>query len=211
MKILRFRRREGEPPLWGWLSGDRIGEIKGSPFGEFRRREARYPLDSVTLLAPVKPGKIICVGRNYAAHAAEHDSEVPEIPLLFAKASSSVLAPGKSIILPPQSQRVEHEAANGGPVAGARETVGKPPVLQRIRRRPPPRLDVAEHVDRRREPRAGGHGGATSAPAPVALRASAVPSPACGGGLGRGPLSLPYGTALVACAAYANNALQGLL
>jgi 2-keto-4-pentenoate hydratase/2-oxohepta-3-ene-1,7-dioic acid hydratase in catechol pathway len=64
----------------------------------------------VRLLAPLKPGKIICVGRNYAAHAEEHGAEVPEIPLLFFKPPSSVIGPGESIILPPQSAQVEHEA-----------------------------------------------------------------------------------------------------
>jgi 2-keto-4-pentenoate hydratase/2-oxohepta-3-ene-1,7-dioic acid hydratase in catechol pathway len=61
-------------------------------------------------LAPLKPGKIICVGRNYAAHAKEHDAEVPDLPLLFLKPPSAVIGPGDSIYLPPQSNQVEHEA-----------------------------------------------------------------------------------------------------
>ncbi len=56
------------------------------------------------------PGKIICVGRNYAAHAKEHDADVPEVPLLFLKPPSSVIGTGDAIVLPPQSQQVEHEA-----------------------------------------------------------------------------------------------------
>jgi len=50
------------------------------------------------------------VGRNYAAHAAEHDAEVPEIPLIFLKPPTSVIGPGDAILLPPQSEQVEHEA-----------------------------------------------------------------------------------------------------
>jgi 2-keto-4-pentenoate hydratase/2-oxohepta-3-ene-1,7-dioic acid hydratase in catechol pathway len=64
----------------------------------------------VQILPPVEPGKIICVGRNYAAHAKEHDAEIPKWPLLFLKAPSSVIGPNETIYLPPQSKQVEHEA-----------------------------------------------------------------------------------------------------
>jgi 2-keto-4-pentenoate hydratase/2-oxohepta-3-ene-1,7-dioic acid hydratase in catechol pathway len=50
------------------------------------------------------------VGRNYAAHAAEHDAEVPEVPLIFLKPPSTLIPHGGTILLPPQSQQVEHEA-----------------------------------------------------------------------------------------------------
>src|ERR1043166_3227130 len=55
------------------------------------------------------PSKIVCVGRNYADHAAELGNEVPKEPLLFLKAPSSIIRSGEAIILPPQSQQVEHE------------------------------------------------------------------------------------------------------
>jgi 2-keto-4-pentenoate hydratase/2-oxohepta-3-ene-1,7-dioic acid hydratase in catechol pathway len=67
-------------------------------------------LESIRLLAPVTPGKIICVGRNYTAHAKEHDAEVPEIPLLFLKPATSLIGHRDHIVLPPQSTQVEHEA-----------------------------------------------------------------------------------------------------
>ncbi len=57
-----------------------------------------------------RPGKIVCVGRNYAAHAKELGNEVPERPLLFFKPSSAVIAGGDAIVLPAASSRVEHEA-----------------------------------------------------------------------------------------------------
>jgi 2-keto-4-pentenoate hydratase/2-oxohepta-3-ene-1,7-dioic acid hydratase in catechol pathway len=65
-----------------------------------------------------RPSKIVAVGRNYAAHAKELGNEVPSEPLLFLKAPSSLLLPGtenaeSSIIIPSQSQRVEHEAELG--------------------------------------------------------------------------------------------------
>ena len=55
------------------------------------------------------PSKIVCVGRNYAEHAAELGNEVPNEPLLFLKAPSAIIRDGDSIVIPPQSQRVEHE------------------------------------------------------------------------------------------------------
>lgn len=62
------------------------------------------------LLAPVQPSKVVCIGRNYAAHAAELGHDVPPRPLVFLKPASAVIGPGQPILLPPDSQRVEHEA-----------------------------------------------------------------------------------------------------
>ena len=56
-----------------------------------------------------RASKIICVGRNYVAHARELGNEVPERPLLFFKPPSSLVGDGESIVLPPESARVEHE------------------------------------------------------------------------------------------------------
>lgn len=67
------------------------------------------PLFSAKLLAPVVPGKIVCVGRNYREHAAELGNEVPKEPLIFLKVPSSVIGPEDAINLPPQSQRVDFE------------------------------------------------------------------------------------------------------
>ncbi len=67
-------------------------------------------LSGVRLLAPCQPSKIICVGRNYAEHAAEHGVDVPKEPLIFLKPPSAVVGPGSPIVLTPLSQQVEHEA-----------------------------------------------------------------------------------------------------
>jgi 2-keto-4-pentenoate hydratase/2-oxohepta-3-ene-1,7-dioic acid hydratase in catechol pathway len=67
------------------------------------------PFGRATLLAPVVPGKIVCIGRNYRDHAAELGNEVPKAPLLFLKPPSSVIGPGQTICLPPQSERVDFE------------------------------------------------------------------------------------------------------
>ncbi|HEX9705352.1 MAG TPA: fumarylacetoacetate hydrolase family protein [Gemmatimonadales bacterium] len=60
-----------------------------------------------------RPGKIVCVGRNYVAHATELGHAVPKQPLIFLKPPSAVIGPGQAIVLPPASQQVEHEAEIG--------------------------------------------------------------------------------------------------
>jgi 2-keto-4-pentenoate hydratase/2-oxohepta-3-ene-1,7-dioic acid hydratase in catechol pathway len=67
------------------------------------------PLDDLPLCAPVRPSKIVCVGRNYRDHATELGNEVPKEPLLFLKPPSSLLAPGGTVILPALSKRVDFE------------------------------------------------------------------------------------------------------
>ncbi len=66
-------------------------------------------LSDVKMLLPVVPTKIVCVGRNYAEHAKELGNEVPKEPLLFLKAPSSLILHGEMIVVPPQSNQVEHE------------------------------------------------------------------------------------------------------
>jgi 2-keto-4-pentenoate hydratase/2-oxohepta-3-ene-1,7-dioic acid hydratase in catechol pathway len=73
---------------------------RGTPVGE---------LDQLTLLSPCQVTKIVAVGRNYAAHAAEHGNEVPSQPLIFLKPPSAVIGPGDAIVCPPQAAQVEHE------------------------------------------------------------------------------------------------------
>jgi len=109
MKILRFQTSD-LTPRFGWLFEDQVGQIDGDPFSAFRRLEPEFPVDKVHILPPVKPQKIICLGRNYEAHAKEHGVEMGEIPTLFLKPPSSIIGPGDSILLPPQSQQVQHEA-----------------------------------------------------------------------------------------------------
>jgi 2-keto-4-pentenoate hydratase/2-oxohepta-3-ene-1,7-dioic acid hydratase in catechol pathway len=109
MRIIRYKTKD-ELPRYGWILKDRIGPIDGDIFTEFQRGEANIPFEDVQLLAPVQPSKIICVGRNYAAHAKEHNAAVPEVPLLFFKPPSAIIAHGQSIVLPPQSLQIEHEA-----------------------------------------------------------------------------------------------------
>src|SRR5688500_956472 len=70
-------------------------------------------LSEVKLLAPVRPSKIVCVGRNYREHAAELGNKMPDEPLLFLKAPSAVIGSEDVIELPAQSDQVEHEGELG--------------------------------------------------------------------------------------------------
>ena len=110
MRIVRYKTRNAKKAKYGWLLDDKVGEISGNPFGRYRRNEALTPLADVSLLPPTEPSKIVCVGRNYVEHARELGNEVPKVPLIFMKPPSSVVASGETIILPPQSAQVEHEA-----------------------------------------------------------------------------------------------------
>jgi 2-keto-4-pentenoate hydratase/2-oxohepta-3-ene-1,7-dioic acid hydratase in catechol pathway len=109
MRIIRYQTAS-KSASFGWVTEDKVGNIEGSPFSQFNRAVASHQLEEVELLPPVAPSKIICVGRNYIAHAKEHDAEVPEVPLIFLKPPSTIIAHGETIYLPPQSQQVEHEA-----------------------------------------------------------------------------------------------------
>ena len=69
-----------------------------------------FSLDEVTLLAPVEPSKVICVGLNYALHAKELNHTLPEDPVIFMKPQTTVIGPDAEIIYPKISQRVDYEA-----------------------------------------------------------------------------------------------------
>jgi 2-keto-4-pentenoate hydratase/2-oxohepta-3-ene-1,7-dioic acid hydratase in catechol pathway len=109
MRIVRYQMKN-EAPAFGWIFENKVGDIEGNIFGEYRRLEAETPLEAVKLLAPSQPSKIVCVGRNYSEHAKELGNDVPKVPLIFLKPPSSIINPGDAIVLPPQSQQVEHEA-----------------------------------------------------------------------------------------------------
>jgi 2-keto-4-pentenoate hydratase/2-oxohepta-3-ene-1,7-dioic acid hydratase in catechol pathway len=87
-----------------------VAEIEGHPFGQITFTGQRWALPDVRLLSPILPSKVVGVGRNYAAHAAELGNEVPAAPLLFLKPSTAVIGPADAIRLPADSHQVEHEA-----------------------------------------------------------------------------------------------------
>jgi len=102
-------KAQSTAPFYGIIEDDRVSEISGPPWLQWSRTNRTSRLTDGRLLAPVEPPKIVCVGRNYAAHAAELGNEMPKEPLIFMKPSSSIVGTGDAIVLPRYSQRVEHE------------------------------------------------------------------------------------------------------
>ena len=107
MRLVRFRF--GDRIATGVVEGDAVRALAGTFFENPVPSGEEVPLDDVRLLAPVLPSKVVCLGKNYAAHAAEFGGEVPEEPLVFLKPSTSVAGPGDPIPLLPISNRVDYE------------------------------------------------------------------------------------------------------
>jgi 2-keto-4-pentenoate hydratase/2-oxohepta-3-ene-1,7-dioic acid hydratase in catechol pathway len=111
MKICKFTTPKAEHFQFGVINGSFVSPLLNTEIytSELKASDENFPTSTVKLLLPVAPSKIVCVGRNYADHAAELGNEVPKEPLLFLKAPSSLITNGESIMLPPQSNQVEHE------------------------------------------------------------------------------------------------------
>ena len=109
MRVVRFLH-EGKP-RYGLLEGDKISPLAAFPEGRrFEPLKETIPLKSVKLLSPCVPSKIVALGLNYRDHAVELGLPLPEEPLLFLKPPSAVIGPGETILLPPESKRVDYEA-----------------------------------------------------------------------------------------------------
>jgi 2-keto-4-pentenoate hydratase/2-oxohepta-3-ene-1,7-dioic acid hydratase in catechol pathway len=116
MRLARITHRSLDGPRYASVLGSAVFPFPaGFNFerGALPETAASFPLDDVTLLAPVVPSKIVCVGRNYREHAAELGNKMPDEPLLFLKAPSAVIASEDEIQLPRSSQQVEHEGELG--------------------------------------------------------------------------------------------------
>ena len=98
---------------WYALEGARARRFAGSPFEGGVVEGDLVPWTDAELRAPVRPSKIVCIGRNYAAHAKELGNEVPKEPLMFFKPPSSIIGPGESVVLRAESEKVEHEGELG--------------------------------------------------------------------------------------------------
>jgi 2-keto-4-pentenoate hydratase/2-oxohepta-3-ene-1,7-dioic acid hydratase in catechol pathway len=112
MRVLRVEHR-GSPVYCVWHDETTLLVLSAAPWLGGATTGQRIARPEVRLLAPCEPSKIVCVGRNYAAHAKELGNEVPKEPLIFLKPSSALCAHGDHIALPRQSERVEHEAEIG--------------------------------------------------------------------------------------------------
>jgi 2-keto-4-pentenoate hydratase/2-oxohepta-3-ene-1,7-dioic acid hydratase in catechol pathway len=109
VKVARFSN--GAEPRFGIVDGPELVVLKGHPLvAGYQTTGERIPLKEVKLLAPTIPSKIVCIGKNFADHAAEIGEEVTEEPLIFFKPSSAIVGHGDAIVIPPQSKQVELEA-----------------------------------------------------------------------------------------------------
>jgi 2-keto-4-pentenoate hydratase/2-oxohepta-3-ene-1,7-dioic acid hydratase in catechol pathway len=108
MKIVRVDA-ESDDITYGTVEPDGIRLYHGSPFFQWERSETVLPITQVKLLAPVIPTKIGAIGKNYADHAAEMGSDVPDTPVLFIKPPTTVIGPLATIRYPAQSSEVHHE------------------------------------------------------------------------------------------------------
>jgi 2-keto-4-pentenoate hydratase/2-oxohepta-3-ene-1,7-dioic acid hydratase in catechol pathway len=113
---VRFVRLRGPPDgvaAYARVDGANAYLLDAPPWASPGARSTARAWGEEDLLCPVEPTKIVCVGRNYAAHARELGSDSPVEPLLFLKPPSSLIGPGDAVVLPPESLRVEHEAELG--------------------------------------------------------------------------------------------------
>ncbi|HLM01598.1 MAG TPA: fumarylacetoacetate hydrolase family protein, partial [Pyrinomonadaceae bacterium] len=112
MKICRFINNN-QQEQYGALQNNRVFPFPDTDeFGDVNetlKLIESFDLSEIRFLPPATPSKIVCVGRNYAEHAAELGNEVPKEPLLFLKAPSALITEGEAIIIPGQSVQVEHE------------------------------------------------------------------------------------------------------
>lgn len=113
MRTCRYRL--GGRERYGIVEGAGVRPLTAAPWagGLPEGGGAPVPLASVELLAPVQPSKIVCVGRNYVAHAKELGNELPPVPLIFLKPPTAVVGPQEAIRCPEQSKEVHHEAELG--------------------------------------------------------------------------------------------------
>jgi 2-keto-4-pentenoate hydratase/2-oxohepta-3-ene-1,7-dioic acid hydratase in catechol pathway len=123
MRVSRFENREGSV-FFAELAEDATARplteapwLGGVPTG------AEVDATKLRAACPVTPSKVICIGRNYAAHAKELGHDVPKEPLIFLKPPSALIGPGDAIVLPHESARVEHEAELGVVIGRRAKTV----------------------------------------------------------------------------------------
>ncbi len=119
MRAVRFTNPDGETRI-GALQDDTVRDAgPAGPQGFVPTDEAwaqvrgasgpEYALDQVALLHPVVPGKILAIGLNYRSHAEESELDIPAVPVVFAKWTSSLIGPGQNIVIPREETRPDFE------------------------------------------------------------------------------------------------------
>ncbi len=109
MRIAKFQA--GDKLGWGLVDGPELVVFRGHPlFQGYETTGERVAIKDITLLPPILPtSKIVCIGKNYADHAAEMGGDAPIEPLIFLKPTTSVIGPDEQIVLPKISNQVDYE------------------------------------------------------------------------------------------------------
>lgn len=115
MKRVRFRDPAGTVRTGEWLdgTGDPADTETAGVAGQIVFGDSAFDPDEVDILPPCEPTKIVCIGRNYAAHADERDEDVPDRPLLFLKPPNAVASHRSDVRLPAGKERLDYEAELG--------------------------------------------------------------------------------------------------
>ena len=115
MKRVRFRDTAGNVRGGRWTveDGEDVVTAAAGPYGRISFGDETFSPEDVEVLPPCEPTKIVCVGLNYADHAAEQDMEVPDRPLLFLKPPNTVASHGSRVTLPAGKERIDYEAELG--------------------------------------------------------------------------------------------------
>ncbi len=110
MRIARFKTNNNQIHH-GIVRDDVVSVIEGDIFGQWKDSKQTFKLSEVTLLAPVTPPNILCIGKNYKAHAEECGDDLPKKPLLFIKTTTALNHPNAPVVLPKVApNEVDYEA-----------------------------------------------------------------------------------------------------
>jgi 2-keto-4-pentenoate hydratase/2-oxohepta-3-ene-1,7-dioic acid hydratase in catechol pathway len=104
-KYVRFRA--GDTVAYGIVEGDRVRQLKGSPFGDWALTDAMHKLSDVKLLVPTRPSKVLACALNYRSHGG--DQELPKVPQLFFKVPSCLIPTGRKVVIPKGATNVQYE------------------------------------------------------------------------------------------------------
>jgi 2-keto-4-pentenoate hydratase/2-oxohepta-3-ene-1,7-dioic acid hydratase in catechol pathway len=110
MKFIRYKTKTNDTKYGVLEEGSLITEITNTPFESFTNTDITHLIDDVSILSPVTPSKIICVGLNYLSHIKEMGLAIPKSPMLFMKPITTLTDPNTPIIYPKIGQKVEYEA-----------------------------------------------------------------------------------------------------
>jgi 2-keto-4-pentenoate hydratase/2-oxohepta-3-ene-1,7-dioic acid hydratase in catechol pathway len=110
MRSIRFAYTNTNRPCWGLVESGTVDVLAEPPFARIKRSGRRLPLRSIRLLPPSIPSKIILVGLNYRAHAAEMAMRIPDEPVIFLKPPTSLIAHADAIVYPRGVKRLDFEA-----------------------------------------------------------------------------------------------------